>query len=87
VTRRSRAFALALAANKLLGASNAVAPNVETVVMQVRGPRILAAPLVGAARRQGAPPEVITPQNLREVYGVEVRVAVVDGARVCLPAL
>jgi hypothetical protein len=30
---------------------------------------------------------VITPQNLREVYGVEVRVAAVDGARVCLPAL
>jgi len=41
----------------------------------------------GGALRQGAPPEVITPQNLREVYGVEVRVAAVDGARVCLPAL
>jgi iron complex transport system permease protein len=39
----------ALAANKLLGASNAIAPNVETVVLQVRGPRILAALLVGAA--------------------------------------
>jgi iron complex transport system ATP-binding protein len=41
----------------------------------------------GGALRQGAPQEVITPQNLREVYGVEVRVAAVDGARVCLPAL
>jgi iron complex transport system permease protein len=40
---------VALAANKLLGASNVVAPNVETVVLQVRGPRILAALLVGAA--------------------------------------
>jgi iron complex transport system ATP-binding protein len=41
----------------------------------------------GGALRQGAPQEVITPENLREVYGVEVRVAEVDGARVCLPAL
>jgi hypothetical protein len=30
---------------------------------------------------------VITGDNLRAVYGVEVRVAEVDGARVCLPAL
>jgi iron complex transport system ATP-binding protein len=41
----------------------------------------------GGALRQGSPREVITPENLREVYGVEVRVAEVDGARVCLPAL
>ena len=39
----------ALAANKFLGAGIAVAPNVETVVLQVRAPRILAALLVGAA--------------------------------------
>jgi iron complex transport system permease protein len=40
---------VALAANKLFGAGYALAPNVETVVLQVRGPRILAALLVGAA--------------------------------------
>jgi iron complex transport system permease protein len=40
---------LALAANKLFGADYAVAPTAETVVLQVRGPRILAALLVGAA--------------------------------------
>jgi len=39
----------ALAANKLLGADYSVAPSAETVVLQVRGPRILAALLVGAA--------------------------------------
>jgi iron complex transport system permease protein len=39
----------ALAANKLFGADYPLAPNVETVVLQVRGPRILAALLVGAA--------------------------------------
>jgi len=39
----------ALAANKLFGAGYEVAPTVETVVLQVRGPRILAALLVGAA--------------------------------------
>lgn len=39
----------ALAANKLFGAGYTLAPNVETVVLQVRGPRILAALLVGAA--------------------------------------
>ena len=39
----------ALAANKLFGAGYPLAPNVETVVLQVRGPRILAALLVGAA--------------------------------------
>ena len=38
-----------LAANKLFGASYEVAPTAETVVLQVRGPRILAALLVGAA--------------------------------------
>jgi iron complex transport system ATP-binding protein len=41
----------------------------------------------GGMFRQGAPQDVITPENLHEVYGVEVRVAEVDGARVCLPAL
>jgi hypothetical protein len=30
---------------------------------------------------------VITGENLRAVYGVEVRVAAVDGARACLPVL
>jgi iron complex transport system permease protein len=39
----------ALAANKLFGAHYPVAPTAETVVLQVRGPRILAALLVGAA--------------------------------------
>ena len=38
-----------LAANQLFGAGYEVAPTVETVVLQVRGPRILAALLVGAA--------------------------------------
>ena len=38
-----------LAANKLFGAGYSVAPSAETVVLQVRGPRILAALLVGAA--------------------------------------
>lgn len=41
----------------------------------------------GGALRQGAPEEVITAENLRAVYGVEVRVAIVDGVRVCLPVL
>jgi iron complex transport system ATP-binding protein len=41
----------------------------------------------GGARRQGTPDEVITADNLRQVYGVEVRVAAVDGARACLPVL
>jgi len=41
----------------------------------------------GGALRQGTPAEVITGDNLRAVYGVEVRVAEVEGARVCLPAL
>ena len=41
----------------------------------------------GGALRQGAPHEVITPENLRAVYGVEVRIAAVDGTRVCVPAL
>jgi iron complex transport system permease protein len=39
----------ALAANQLFGAGYEVAPTAETVVLQVRGPRILAALLVGAA--------------------------------------
>jgi iron complex transport system ATP-binding protein len=41
----------------------------------------------GGVFRQGSPQEVITPENLRAVYGVDVRVAQLDGARVCLPAL
>jgi iron complex transport system ATP-binding protein len=41
----------------------------------------------GGALHQGAPAEVITAQNLQEVYGVEVRVAALEGARVCLPLL
>jgi len=41
----------------------------------------------GGALRQGTPDEVITSENLRAVYGVEVRVATVDGARACLPVL
>jgi ABC-type cobalamin/Fe3+-siderophores transport system ATPase subunit len=41
----------------------------------------------GGAFRQGTPEEVITADNLRQVYGVEVRVAALDGARVCLPVL
>jgi iron complex transport system ATP-binding protein len=41
----------------------------------------------GGAFRQGAPEEVITAENLRAVYGVDVRVAPIDGARVCLPVL
>ncbi|MDH4325590.1 MAG: iron ABC transporter permease [Betaproteobacteria bacterium] len=38
-----------LVANKLFGAAYDIAPSAETVVLQVRGPRILAALLVGAA--------------------------------------
>lgn len=38
-----------LAANKLFGADYSIAPTAESVVLQVRGPRILAALLVGAA--------------------------------------
>jgi iron complex transport system ATP-binding protein len=41
----------------------------------------------GGGFRQGTPEEVITAENLRQVYGVEVRVAALDGARVCLPVL
>jgi len=41
----------------------------------------------GGALRQGTPEEGITRENLRAVYGVEVRVATVDGVRVCVPAL
>jgi len=41
----------------------------------------------GGAQRMGTPDEVITGENLRAVYGVEVRVAAVDGARACLPVL
>ncbi len=38
-----------LAATKLFGAGYSIAPSAETVVLQVRGPRVLAALLVGAA--------------------------------------
>jgi len=41
----------------------------------------------GGALREGRPEEVITAETLRAVYGVEVRVANVDGARACLPVL
>lgn len=41
----------------------------------------------GGARHHGAPAEVITADNLRDVYGVEVRVAALEGARVCMPVL
>jgi iron complex transport system ATP-binding protein len=41
----------------------------------------------GGAFRQGAPEDVITARNLREVYGVDVRIAAFDGARACLPVL
>ncbi len=41
----------------------------------------------GGARRQGTPAEVITADNLRDVYGIEVRVAALEGARVCMPVL
>jgi iron complex transport system permease protein len=40
---------LSLAASKLFGAGAGVTPTAETIVLQVRGPRILAALLVGAA--------------------------------------
>jgi iron complex transport system ATP-binding protein len=41
----------------------------------------------GGALREGSPAEVITAENLRQVYGVEVRVAPLDGTSVCLPVL
>lgn len=41
----------------------------------------------GGALRLGTPDEVITAENLRSVYGVEVRVATLEGARACLPVL
>jgi iron complex transport system permease protein len=40
---------MTLVAAKLTGAPHDLAPNVETVVLQVRGPRVIAALLVGAA--------------------------------------
>jgi len=40
---------LSLIASKLTGSASTLPPNVETVVMQVRGPRVLAALVVGAA--------------------------------------
>ncbi len=40
---------MTLIAAKLTGAPHDLAPNVETVVLQVRGPRVIAAVLVGAA--------------------------------------
>ena len=41
----------------------------------------------GGALHHGAPEEVITTENLRQVYGIEVRVAPIDGTRVCLPVI
>ena len=41
----------------------------------------------GGALRQGSPEDVVTPENLRLVYGVDVRIAALDGARACLPVL
>jgi iron complex transport system ATP-binding protein len=41
----------------------------------------------GGALRQGTPEDVITADNLRQVYGVDVRVTAVDGVRACLPVL
>src|ERR1044072_3154180 len=40
---------LSLMASKVTGSATTLPPNVETVVMQVRGPRVLAALVVGAA--------------------------------------
>jgi len=49
--------------------------------------RALAAP-DGMRRPFRSPPEdVITADNLRQVYGVDVRVTAVDGVRACLPVL
>ena len=39
----------------------------------------------GGAFHCGTPQEVITAENLEAVYGVAVKVAAVDGARVCVP--
>jgi iron complex transport system ATP-binding protein len=41
----------------------------------------------GGALRQGTPQELVTAENLRQVYGVEVRVVPLDGTSVCLPVL
>ena len=41
----------------------------------------------GGALRQGTPEDVITADNLRQVYGVDVRVTAVDSVRACLPVL
>jgi iron complex transport system ATP-binding protein len=41
----------------------------------------------GGARRLGTPGEVITAENLRQVYGVEVRVEAIDGLRACVPVI
>jgi iron complex transport system ATP-binding protein len=41
----------------------------------------------GGARHQGTPEEVITAANLRQAYGVDVRVQAVDGTRVCVPVI
>jgi len=39
----------------------------------------------GAAYAFGTPEEVITAENLKAVYGVEVKVAAMNGTRVCVP--
>lgn len=39
----------------------------------------------GGAYRFGTPEEVITTENLKAVYGVDVKVAAMNGTRVCMP--
>jgi iron complex transport system ATP-binding protein len=39
------------------------------------------------ARHQGTPAEVITAANLRQAYGVEVRIETVNGLPVCVPVI
>jgi iron complex transport system ATP-binding protein len=41
----------------------------------------------GGVANQGPPEQVVTAENLRSVYGVDVAVRTVDGARVCVPVL
>jgi iron complex transport system ATP-binding protein len=41
----------------------------------------------GGVANQGSPAEVVTDQNLQAVYGVDVSVQPVEGARVCVPRL
>jgi iron complex transport system ATP-binding protein len=39
----------------------------------------------GGTFHYGTPQEIVTAENLRAVYGVEVKVAAVNGTRVCVP--